>query len=85
MCKAGDKKLPLARAKISPYTVVAKLRVDRSPLGLTRPIACFVHVALAPRRAVQEVDPRFSRLVALVLVNQKAASHLGMEAGAAKA
>jgi hypothetical protein len=52
---------------------------------VTRPIACFVHVALAPRRAAQEADPRFSRLAALVLVNQKAASHLGMEAGAPEA
>jgi hypothetical protein len=33
----------------------------------------------------QEVDPRFSRLAALVLVNQMVASHLGMEAGALKA
>jgi hypothetical protein len=53
--------------------------------GETRPIACLVHVAVAWRRAVQEVDPRFSRLAALVLVNQKAASHLGIEAGAPKA
>jgi hypothetical protein len=50
-----------------------------------RPIACLVHVALAWRRAVQEVDPRFSRLAALMLVNQMAASHLGMEAGALEA
>jgi hypothetical protein len=34
---------------------------------------------------VQEVDPRFSRLAALVLVNQMAANHLGMEAGALEA
>jgi hypothetical protein len=33
----------------------------RVPLGETRPIARFVHVAAAPRCAVQEVDPRFSR------------------------
>ena len=37
---------------------------------------------MAPRRAAQEADPRFSRPAALELVNQKVASHLGMEAGA---
>jgi hypothetical protein len=41
-----------------------------------------VHVAIAPRRAEQEADPRFSRPAALGLVNQKVASHLGIEAGA---
>jgi hypothetical protein len=54
-------------------------------LGETRPIARLVHVAVAWRRAVQEVDPRFSRLAALELANQKAASHLGIEAGALEA
>jgi len=34
---------------------------------------------------VQEVDPRFSRLAALTLVNRMAASHPGMEAGAPEA
>jgi hypothetical protein len=34
---------------------------------------------------LQEVDPRFDRLAALVLVNQMAANHLGMEAGALEA
>ena len=85
MCTTGDKKLPLALRKISSYTVVAKLKIDRFHLGLTRPIACLVHVAVALRRAVQEVDPRFSRLAALGLANQKVASHLGMEAGAPEA
>lgn len=54
-------------------------------LGEARPIARLVHVAVAWRRAVQEVDPRFSRLAALELANQKAASHLGIEAGALEA
>ena len=81
----GDKKLPLALRKLSSYTVVAKLKIDRFHLGLTRPIACLVHVAVAQRRAVQEADPRFSRLAALELANQKAASHLGIEAGAPEA
>jgi len=53
-------------------------------LGKTRPIARLVHVAVAQRRAAQEADPRFSRPAALELVNQKAASHLGIEAGAPK-
>jgi hypothetical protein len=39
-------------------------------LELTRPIARLVHVAVALRCAEQEVDPRFSRLAALALVNQ---------------
>jgi hypothetical protein len=85
MCTAGDKKLPLARACSASYTVVAKLKIDRFPLGETRPIACPVHVAVARRRAEQEVDPRFSRLAALELANQKAASLLGIEAGAFEA
>jgi hypothetical protein len=85
MCTAGDKNLPLARWKLSSYTVVAKLKIDRFPLGETRPIARLVHVAVASRRAVQEVDPRFNRLVALVLANLMVASHLGMEAGAPEA
>ena len=87
MCEmfiAGDKKMPLARPYAVPYTVVAKPRIDRFLFGVTRPIACFVHVALAPRRAAQEADPRFSRPAALELVNQKVASHLGIEAGAPK-
>src|SRR5918998_631672 len=79
---SGDKKLPLACLWIAPYTVVAKPRIDRFLFGVTRPIACFVHVAVAPRRAAQEADPRFSRPAALELVNQKVASHLGIEAGA---
>lgn len=85
MCMAGDKNYPLARASSASYTVLAKLKVDRFPLGETRPIARFVHVAVARRRAVQEVDPRFSRLAALELVNQMVANHLGMEAGAPEA
>jgi hypothetical protein len=40
---------------------------------------------VARRCAEQEVDPRFSRLAALTLVNQTAASHLGIETGARKA
>jgi hypothetical protein len=51
----------------------------------TRPIACLVHVAVARRRAEQEVDPRFSRLAALTLVNRMAANHPGMDAGALEA
>ena len=85
MCTSGDKKLPLALRKISSYTVVAKSKIDRFHLGLTRPIACLVHVAVALRRAEQEVDPRFSRLAALALANQMVANHLGMEAGAPEA
>jgi hypothetical protein len=65
--------------------VLAKLKIDHFRFGETRPIARLVHVAVAWRRAVQEVDPRFSRLAALVLVNQMAANHLGMEAGALEA
>jgi hypothetical protein len=53
--------------------------------GETKPIACFVHAATAPRCAEQEVDPRFNRLAALELVNQKVANHLGMEHGALEA
>jgi atypical dual specificity phosphatase len=39
-------------------------RVDHFRRGETRPIACLVRIAVAPRYAVQEVDPRFSRLAA---------------------
>jgi hypothetical protein len=53
--------------------------------GETGPIARLVRVAVAPRCAVQEVDPRFSRLAALTLVNWMAANHPGMEAGAPEA
>jgi hypothetical protein len=61
---------PLARTKTLSYVVVAKTKTDPFRLGETRPIACPVHVAVARRRAEQEADPRFSRLVALTLVNQ---------------
>jgi hypothetical protein len=71
--------------KISLYTVVANSKIDRFRVGETRPIARLVHAVLAPRRAEQEVDPRFNRLVALTLVNQVVANHLGIEAGAPKA
>ena len=77
--------LPLARAKTLSYVVIAKTKTDPFRFGETRPIACPVHVAVARRRAEQEVDPRFSRLAALTLVNQMAASHLGIEAGAPEA
>ncbi|HEX2611043.1 MAG TPA: hypothetical protein VHK68_08520 [Gemmatimonadales bacterium] len=40
---------------------------------MTRPIARLVHTAVARRCAGQEVDPRFSRLAALTLVNRKVA------------
>ena len=39
---------------------VTRLRLDHPQLGAVRPIARLAHVARAPRRAVQEVDPRFS-------------------------
>jgi hypothetical protein len=42
-------------------------------IGETRPIARLVHTAVARRCAGQEVDPRFSRLAALTLVNRMAA------------
>src|SRR5687767_10726926 len=51
---------------------VLKLRADHAQLESARPIACLVHAAVAPRCAVQEVDPRFSRLAALALANQMA-------------
>jgi hypothetical protein len=60
-------------------------KTDRFRIGMTRPIACLVHVAVAQRRAEQEVDPRFSRLAALTLVNRTVASHPGMENGALEA
>jgi hypothetical protein len=85
MCKAGDKKLPLARASFASYTVVTKPRIDRFLFGVTRPIACRVHIAVARRCAEQEVDPRFSRLAALELANQMVASQLGIEVGALEA
>ena len=75
----------LARAKTLSYVVIAKTKTDPFRFGETRPIACPVHVAVARRRAEQEVDPRFNRLVALTLVNQMVANHLGIEAGAPKA
>jgi hypothetical protein len=78
----GIKNSPLARAHSASYVVVAKPRTDHFRCGETRPIACLVRIAVAPRCAVQEVDPRFSRLAALTLVNRMAASHPGMEAGA---
>jgi hypothetical protein len=49
---------------------LATASADPFRFGETRPIACPVHVAVARRRAEQEVDPRFSRLAALTLVNQ---------------
>ena len=76
---------PLARAHLASYRVVARPRVDHFRCGETRPIACPVRIAVAPRCAAQEVDPRFSRLAALTLVNRMAASHPGMEAGAPEA
>jgi hypothetical protein len=85
MCIDGDNYFPLAHSKIFSYTVVANSKIDRFRVGETRPIACPVHVAVARRRAEQEVDPRFSRLAALTLVNRMAANHLGIEAGAPKA
>jgi hypothetical protein len=42
-------------------------------IGVTGPIARLVHTAVARRCAGQEVDPRFSRLAALTLVNRMAA------------
>jgi hypothetical protein len=75
----------LARADFASYLVVAKPRTDPFRRGETRPIARPVRIAVAPRCAVQEVDPRFSRLAALTLVNRMAASHPGMEAGAPEA
>jgi hypothetical protein len=54
----------------------------RFRIGEARPIACLVHAAVARRCAEQEVDPRFSRLAALTLVNRMAASQPGMENGA---
>jgi hypothetical protein len=77
--------MPLARTGIMSYVVVAKTKIDHFRFGETRPIARLVHTAVARRCAEQEVDPRFNRLAALVLVNQMAASHLGMEAGALEA
>src|SRR2546422_11216798 len=68
--RLGITNCPLALSKISPYTVVANSKIDRFRVGETRPIACLVHAAVARRRAEQEVDPRFNRLVALTLVNQ---------------
>jgi hypothetical protein len=85
MCVDGDNKKTLARACTHSYVVFAKLKIDRFRFGEARPIARLVHTAIAWRCAVQEVDPRFSRLAALTLVNQMAASHLGMEAGALEA
>ena len=81
----GIKNSPLARAHLASYVVVAKSRVDHFRRGETRPIARPVRIAVAPRCAAQEVDPRFSRLAALTLVNWMAASHPGMEAGAPEA
>jgi hypothetical protein len=81
----GIKNSTLARAHLASYVVVAKPRTDHFRCGETRPIARPVRIAVAPRCAVQEVDPRFSRLAALTLVNRMAASHPGMEAGAPEA
>jgi hypothetical protein len=83
--RLGIKNSTLARADLASYTVVAKPRTDHFRCGETRPIACPVRIAVAPRCAAQEVDPRFSRLAALTLVNRMAASHPGMEAGAPEA
>jgi hypothetical protein len=83
--RLGIRNSTLARAHFVSYTVVAKPRTDHFRRGETRPIACLVRIAVAPRYAVQEVDPRFSRLAALTLVNRMAASHPGMEAGAPEA
>jgi hypothetical protein len=80
MCTAGDKNC-LLRARVPrPILSSPSRELIVFVFGETRPIACFVHVALAPRRAVREADPRFSRLVALVLANQMVASRLGIEA-----
>jgi hypothetical protein len=81
----GIRNSTLARAHLASYVVVAKPRTDHFRRGETRPIARPVRIAVAPRCAVQEVDPRFSRLAALTLVNRMAASHPGMEAGAPEA
>src|SRR4051794_29432729 len=75
----------LAHGIFSPYVVVADSKIDRFRIGETRPIACPVHVAVARRRAVQEVDPRFSRLAVLTLVNRTVANRPGMETGAPEA
>jgi hypothetical protein len=83
--RLGITKSTLARAHFASYLVVAKPRTDHFRCGETRPIARPVRIAVAPRCAVQEVDPRFSRLAALTLVNWMAASHPGMEAGAPEA
>ena len=83
--RLGIKNSPLARAHLASYVVVAKPRVDHFRRGETRPIARPDRIAVAPRCAVQEVDPRFSRLAALTLVNRMAASQPGMEAGAPEA
>jgi hypothetical protein len=64
---------PLARLVAASYVVLANSRIDRFRVGETRPIACPVHAAVARQHAEQEVDPRFSRLAALTLVNRMAA------------
>ena len=85
MFKSGDKKIASCASEIRFLYCRRQSKIDRFRIGETRPIARPVHVAVAQRRAVQEADPRFSRLAALELANQKAASHLGIEAGAPKA
>jgi hypothetical protein len=57
----------------SSYVVFANSKRDRFRIGVTRPIARLVHTAVARRCAGQEVDPRFSRLAALTLVNRTVA------------
>jgi hypothetical protein len=84
----GSTSCPAHRCATAVWTKRAIGLVTPSPktdpfrFGETRPIACPVHVAVARRRAEQEVDPRFSRLAALTLVNQMVANRLGIKTGA---
>src|SRR5687768_16500654 len=76
MCNAGEKIGPCE----STYRFLCwRFQVESRSLslGATGPIARLVHAAVASRRAVQEVDPRFSRLAALALVNQTACEPSG--------